>query len=41
MPGVNLDEIPSPETVTDCFVYFASDECQVTGQFIKAKEFSA
>lgn len=39
MPGVNPEEVPLPDTVTDCFVYLASAECQLTGQLIKAKEF--
>lgn len=39
MPGINLEDVPLPETVTDCFVYLASDECQETGQLVKGKEF--
>jgi hypothetical protein len=39
MPGIDLEDVPLPETVTDCFVYLASPECLETGQLIKAKEF--
>jgi NAD(P)-dependent dehydrogenase (short-subunit alcohol dehydrogenase family) len=40
MPGVNLETIPLPQDVTHAFVYAVSEACDLTGQLIKAKEFS-
>lgn len=39
MPGADLTEMPSPEDMTDVFLYLASEACQETGQIFKAREF--
>lgn len=40
MPGKDLSQIPAPETMTDVFVYLASEDCQETGQMFKARDFA-
>ncbi len=39
MPGLDLEEIPSPDQMTDVFLYLASQQCQETGQIFKARDF--
>ena len=39
MPGADLTQIPSPEEMTDVFMYLASEACQETGQIFKARDF--
>lgn len=39
IPGADKSKIPLPETVTDYFVYLASEDCQKTGQLHKVNEY--
>tara|TARA_R110002095_G_scaffold154960_1_gene134568 strand:+ start:557 stop:1315 length:759 start_codon:yes stop_codon:yes gene_type:complete len=41
MPGADLTTVPSPEEMTDVFLYLASESCQDTGQIFKARDFKA
>lgn len=41
MPGVDMTQIPSPEEMTDVFLYLASEACQETGQIFKARDFKS
>jgi NAD(P)-dependent dehydrogenase (short-subunit alcohol dehydrogenase family) len=36
MPGIDLESVPLPESITEDFVYLSSPECQETGQIIHA-----